>query len=188
MSISVPLHRVGGDIALDFANTVSWRGTDRETDHIRTGDALLSWAADNSLLRTGVARAPVSGPLLRTAHDLRHAIRRVMEAVLAGEPAPHDRALILDILRRSLGSAKLIGTPAQIDFVDPADAVVGPIALATVNLLCGERLARLKMCPQEDCHWFFLDMTKNRSRRWCDMASCGNRAKATQHRRRHAAR
>ena len=36
---------------------------------------------------------------------------------------------------------------------------------------------RLKVCGSPDCRWAFVDGTRNRSRRWCDMAGCGNRAK-----------
>jgi predicted RNA-binding Zn ribbon-like protein len=37
---------------------------------------------------------------------------------------------------------------------------------------------RLKACRGEDCRWVFLDGSRNSSRRWCDMAACGNRAKS----------
>ena len=43
---------------------------------------------------------------------------------------------------------------------------------------------RLKQCPGEHCGWVFFDMTKNKSRRWCEMSVCGNRAKAKAHYRR----
>ena len=42
---------------------------------------------------------------------------------------------------------------------------------------------RLKICP--NCQWLFLDRSRNRSRAWCDMAVCGNRAKASRHYRRN---
>jgi predicted RNA-binding Zn ribbon-like protein len=44
---------------------------------------------------------------------------------------------------------------------------------------------RLKACRGEDCRWVFLDGSRNTSRRWCDMAACGNRAKSTAFRSRH---
>jgi predicted RNA-binding Zn ribbon-like protein len=37
---------------------------------------------------------------------------------------------------------------------------------------------RLKICPADDCLWAFYDFSRNRSRTWCDMRVCGNRAKA----------
>ena len=45
--------------------------------------------------------------------------------------------------------------------------------------------ARLKACPAEDCHWAFYDASRNRSRTWCSMQGCGNRAKARAYRARH---
>jgi predicted RNA-binding Zn ribbon-like protein len=46
-------------------------------------------------------------------------------------------------------------------------------------------LARLKVCADHECRWAFYDQSKNRSRSWCNMAVCGNRAKAREYRRRH---
>jgi len=179
-----PLHRVGGNLALDFANTVSWRATDRETDHIASPEGLARWAADNGLIDAGKAHFPDDA--LATAHALRTAIRTVIEAAITQQNRPQAAAVILDVFKECLASARFEGSPARILFhASPAD-ILGPIALAAVDLLRGDMFARLRMCPQDDCHWLFLDMTKNKSRRWCDMASCGNRAKASQFRKRHA--
>lgn len=176
-----PLHRVGGNLALDFANTVSWRATDRETDHIATADGLRRWAADSGLI-AGDVGFPANA--LETAHALRNATRTVMEAALAQEESPRETAVILGIFRECLGSANFDGIPARLLFRAPATEILGPIALAAVDLLRSDKLARVKMCPQDDCHWLFLDMTKNGSRRWCDMASCGNRVKVAHFRKR----
>lgn len=40
----------------------------------------------------------------------------------------------------------------------------------------------LKICGNRLCRWIFADRSRNRSRRWCDMAACGNRAKVARHR------
>jgi len=179
-----PLHRVRGNLALDFANTVSWRATDRETDHIASPEGLARWAVDNGLIDAGKAHFPDDA--LATAHALRTAIRTVIEAAITQQNRPQAAAVILDVFKECLASARFEGSPARILFhASPAD-ILGPIALAAVDLLRGDMFARLRMCPQDDCHWLFLDMTKNKSRRWCDMASCGNRAKASQFRKRHA--
>lgn len=178
-----PLHRVGGNLALDFANTVSWRATDRETDHIADPDGLLRWAADSGLIADNI---DFPADALATAHALRKAIRTVMEAAIVQEERPQETAVILDIFGRCLESAHLGGIPARILFHASAAKIFGPIALAAIDLLRGDTRGRLKMCPQDNCHWLFLDMTKNASRRWCDMASCGNRAKVAHFRERGA--
>ena len=61
------------------------------------------------------------------------------------------------------------------------------IAADAVSLLTGEATARLKRCPNDACHWFFLDTSRNGSRRWCAMADCGTKAKVRDYRARHAA-
>jgi predicted RNA-binding Zn ribbon-like protein len=53
--------------------------------------------------------------------------------------------------------------------------------VSAVNLLSSEDTARVKECGTENCNWLFLDTSKNRSRRWCDMKECGNREKARRH-------
>jgi len=182
-----PLHRVGGNLALDFANTISWRGTAHETDHIATSRGLVRWAMDSGLLDDAAGATP-GEPCLPVAHRLRAAIRSVMEAALPDDNAAAERAVLLKVLRDALSSARLAGAPAQLGFADPCDRIIGSVALAAVDLLRDDRIARLKMCPRDDCHWLFLDLSKNGSRRWCSMESCGNRAKIEQHRRRHKAR
>jgi predicted RNA-binding Zn ribbon-like protein len=64
-------------------------------------------------------------------------------------------------------------------------AILGPIAWPAISLLSTADFARVKQCPGDDCGWLFLDQSKNNSRRWCDMATCGNRTKAERHRQRH---
>jgi predicted RNA-binding Zn ribbon-like protein len=62
------------------------------------------------------------------------------------------------------------------------DRMLGPIARSTADLLTSEDLNRVGECAdQSGCGWLFLDTSRNRSRRWCSMGSCGNRAKAKRH-------
>ena len=66
---------------------------------------------------------------------------------------------------------------------DRGDGLVRDIGAATVTALLRASARpswpRLKACRGEDCRWVFVDGSRNRSRRWCDMAACGNRAKST---------
>ena len=57
----------------------------------------------------------------------------------------------------------------------------GPVLKAASDLLTEGNLSRLKRCGTPDCQWLFLDTSRNNSRCWCDMQSCGNRAKARRH-------
>jgi predicted RNA-binding Zn ribbon-like protein len=171
-------HRIAGDLALDLANTVSWRGTEREVDHLADVDAILAWAQAAGLIDASfrVSRQRREG-LIDDVHRLRAAINAAGAAVAHGR-SPPDAALacIRDLAARSLAGASLTGAPAKFSFA-PADRIVGPVAWAALDLFLNGELDRLKQCPPAECRWLFIDETKNRSRRWCDMGTCGNRAK-----------
>jgi len=182
-----PTHRVGGHVALDFANTVSWRGTSRERDHIASAPALLRWAREAGLIDDdGAAFDGDADRLVAEAHRLRAAIRDTFDAAAVGNGGA-GRAELLAIARHSLGSARLAGRPAKLSFDAVADAILGGIAWAAIELLGSDRLGRVKTCQPDDCRWLFLDTTRNGSRRWCDMQACGNRAKVAHHRRQRRA-
>ena len=55
------------------------------------------------------------------------------------------------------------------------------LAVDASDLLTSTDLDRVRECSGDTCSWLFLDRSRNRSRRWCDMADCGNRAKARRH-------
>jgi predicted RNA-binding Zn ribbon-like protein len=171
-------HRVAGNLALDFANTYSWRGTPREVDHLVDGGAILAWAKDAGLVDSRLTISPARQALLvEKVHHLRRAIEAVGVAIARRTPPPaQSLATIRDLASQSLAAASLVSTPVRLDFVRD-DRIVGPIAWAALDLLRGVELGRLKQCPPEDCRWLFIDRTKNGSRRWCEMATCGNRAK-----------
>jgi predicted RNA-binding Zn ribbon-like protein len=65
---------------------------------------------------------------------------------------------------------------------DELTGFLWPVARATTELLTSKQLAQLRECAGDPCGWLFLDLSKNVSRRWCDMADCGNRAKARRYR------
>ena len=62
--------------------------------------------------------------------------------------------------------------------------VLWPIVQSAADLLTTESLDRVRLCKAEDCGCLFVDASKNRSRRWCAMSDCGNRAKVRRHRQR----
>jgi predicted RNA-binding Zn ribbon-like protein len=64
-------------------------------------------------------------------------------------------------------------------------ALLGPITVSAMALLVHADLSRIKQCRGSHCGWLFYDSTKNKSRQWCDMSVCGNRAKASALRARH---
>jgi len=171
-------HRIAGNLALDLANTFSFRGSAREVDHLAAIDDLRRWAAAAGLVEDGWS------PPAKEARSCLSAVHRLRIAVDAGGAAiAHDAeppADALDTIREMaaecLARAKLAGAPAHLSFTG-TDRIIGPIVWAALDLLRGQELDRLKQCPPNDCRWLFIDRTKNGSRRWCDMATCGDRAK-----------
>lgn len=172
-------HRIAGNLALDLANTISWRGTSKETDHLADADGVIAWAQAAGLVEPPHALSVGDrDALLADVQALRAAITDAGAAIAAGaSPDPAALATIRNLAARSLAAASLEGAPARIAFA-PAEQITGALAWAALDLLRSDQLDRLKQCPPDDCRWLFIDRTKNRSRRWCDMATCGNRAKA----------
>jgi predicted RNA-binding Zn ribbon-like protein len=192
MRIELP-RRVGGNLALDLVNTVSWSGTAHELDHLQSVDAVLAWAQVAGIVSTKVRRRLASSlderdkaRLLDQIHALRSAIDATAEAILRGGRAPDSMETVVRIAQESLARSQLFpALSKRTDFVfdGGVEQVLGPVAWAAVDLFRSDTLHRLKRCPPADCGWLFLDMTKNSSRRWCNMATCGNRAKINAHRR-----
>ena len=65
---------------------------------------------------------------------------------------------------------------------DELDAALQPLVAPALSLMTSSRMARLRRCGNATCYWLFIDETKNCSRRWCEMASCGNLMKVRRHR------
>jgi predicted RNA-binding Zn ribbon-like protein len=107
-------------------------------------------------------------------------------------PAAADLARLNAALAAALPHLRLAPRAGGYDWVwdgrgDDLASPLWPILRSAADLLASPDLARVRECDGEDCTWLFLDYSRNRSRRWCSMASCGNRAKARRHYQRHAA-
>ena len=109
-------------------------------------------------------------------------------------PAPptDDLAALNAAIADAMGHARLV--PAEGHFhwewehAPPRlAACCGPVVWSAAELLTAEELHRVHECAGHDCGWLFLDVSKNGSRRWCSMETCGNRAKARRHRERQQA-
>ncbi|MDE3154303.1 MAG: ABATE domain-containing protein [Acidobacteriota bacterium] len=188
-----------GALCLDFANTIDDRPT-RPIELLNGYDALTVWAeqaavlpsAVEEALRAEAARRPAAAEAaLVGARALREAIYAVFSAAAGGRPAPAASLAMLNAaLPPSLARRRLVpdapqadGRPGRIiwrwDFSDHAlDGLLAPVVKSAADLLTSADLPRVRECEVATCGWLFVDRSRNRSRRWCDMAVCGNRAKA----------
>jgi len=196
-----PFELSGGALCLDFANT--WGDRARtESDRLASYGDLLAFAR-----QAGIASGPVVSALARLAardpaaavgavtraRALREAIARLFSAQARGrEVSPGDVERLNDALMQGLTRLRVDRTEQGYRWRwshDPIDldAPLAPIARSAAELLTSAELRRVRECDGDDCTWLFLDGSRSRSRRWCSMASCGNRAKARRHYRRRRA-
>jgi len=189
------LDRCGGDLALDFANTLGGRREGPWDDEwLHDYADLAAWARHAGIRDAPAPAAPpdrAATAAFRRAIALREHIHAVMAALARGDDPPDaDLAGIAVAHRDALAHAHLVPRGGSLDWAVDDDLArpLRAVALAAVDLLRSEeRLARLKQCA--NCRWLFLDTSKNASRRWCSMAHCGTGAKvAATRKRRQAAR
>jgi predicted RNA-binding Zn ribbon-like protein len=62
------------------------------------------------------------------------------------------------------------------------EGALGSVVGAVATTAADGHWSRLKACPADDCRWAFYDVSRNRSRTWCSMDSCGNRTKTRAYR------
>ncbi|HZW03128.1 MAG TPA: ABATE domain-containing protein [Anaerolineaceae bacterium] len=186
-----------GNLALDFANTAEWHASHEPVEHLPAYADLVAWGAEAGLLAGEQAagllaaarrQSAAAGAWLGRAIELREVLYRIFAAAAGEQPAPPEDVDALTAFWRELAQrTRLEVSPGGLGFrleELPADplAMLWPVVRAAVDLLASPQLARIGQCADDrGCGWLFIDTTRNRSRRWCSMESCGNRAKAQRH-------
>jgi predicted RNA-binding Zn ribbon-like protein len=185
----------GGALCLDFANTIGDRPSGLN-ERLTGYTDLLAWGR-----QAGVIDRALAGRLERraTRHnveatqafdeaiDLRERLYRIFSALAAGSrPAPRD----IDALNRSLTRVfpyravvegdegfewKWSGPPTSFD------RMLWPVLQSAAELLTSDEIHQVRECNSDRCTWLFVDRSRTHRRRWCDMKTCGNRAKARRH-------
>lgn len=183
---------IGGHLSLDFANTAGSRTPEGKEERLHRFEDLLIWSeragavpsAEIPALRTAARGDPAGATrVLGRALKLREALYRIFSAQAAGqEYRPSDLDVLNAVLRDAVAHRALTskGTATGWEWVDgrsELSRVLWPIALAAAELLTGGDIGRVKECGNVPCSWLFLDRSRNRSRRWCEMSDCGNRVK-----------
>jgi len=201
MSAKALLERVwdvdAGDPALDFVNSIEWRNSSRPVDRFIEYVDVVSWGIAASIL------TPENGVLLMEFAEkhpqkakqstrriilLRESLSRIFSRIVLGsvvEGADLDRlnAAILGAYRASKLESTHDGIRWGWGFKDQnLDLILWSVALQATRMLTSESIKRVGECEDDrGCGYLFIDESKNHSRRWCTMQSCGNRAKARRH-------
>jgi predicted RNA-binding Zn ribbon-like protein len=166
---------------LDFINTLDYH-RDGWKDSIESPAQAVAWFADRGLTHPHPELAKDPRTLDRV-RDVRAALREITEAITEDRPAPRQA---LDEANRALRARSVLELVPSQTGVAPSHRHVGnPISDALARLV--EALAiemaaghpeRLRICDSDSCRWVFYDSSRTGRRRWCDMSTCGNRAKA----------
>ncbi|MBV9231978.1 MAG: ABATE domain-containing protein [Chloroflexi bacterium] len=186
----------GGRLCLDFANTLEDRPSDAPRELLNSYQDFVSWGQQahivteeeaQKLLEEAQRRPGEAAQVFEQAVTVREAMYRIFSLVAEdASPAPSDLLILNDVLSKAMAHARLI--PEADGFAwgwaveeRALDRVLWPVVRSVADILTSDELHEVRVCAAGDCNWLFLDTSKNQSRRWCNMRSCGNRAKARRH-------
>jgi predicted RNA-binding Zn ribbon-like protein len=185
---------VAGHPVLDFVNTLDNRfAAEGPQERLLAYADLLDFLHASDLLSLHQSRALRTGKpqsqqrALHRAQAFREKLAAVLYALADGAPA----GPLLAALRGEIEMARTLlmlkwtfeeGGHVQWDWADSRGNVAWPVsilALQAESLLLSTAMGSIRQCAHSTCRWLFLDLSKNHTRRWCDMKLCGNRAKVS---------
>jgi predicted RNA-binding Zn ribbon-like protein len=183
INTEISVHGERRDLLSDFGQWMAWHSAAEGPGMAQAKPMAREWA--------GKAR---SIDALARAAAFRSELRKMAECIASHKPIPKSAVrAINDILRRGAAYWQLTpvgrGFARQVlrDMHEPADLLV-PVAEDAADLLCEGDRKRVRKCESPACILFFYDTSRSRTRRWCSMDLCGNRAKVAAHYRRRYAR
>lgn len=174
------------ELFIDFANTLHGPGGD-SIDDLADASGLGDWLDANGLLR----KRPPGAALERALpafHELRDLVRDTTGRLVEDErPSDAQVRRLNRVLRDGVHHHRLEATPDGTRFTvgqvgDELDQARAAIAGSLAHFVADHEVDRLRICAADDCGWRFADHSPTGRRRWCDMRTCGNRAKVARHR------
>ena len=186
----------GGALCLDFANTSpDHKAPETSSEKIHTYAELLTFEVQAGALPVTDARNLLAAAshangkgaaVTRSARELREILYRIFAAAASErKPSREDVEAFNRFLGEALRHTRLVpNSPAfKREWDDPASLQrpLWPIVSSAAELMTGEQFGFVRQCESERCSWLFIDRSRNRTRRWCNMKVCGNRAKARRH-------
>lgn len=210
MDIQLPVEHAHGDLddhgrhghqasigdGLDFVNTLSYnKGLPYEK--LTDAQTAVTWLQSHALLHSEMAQAILADArdpqgeqkLLTRIRAVRDSLRELLDAAV--EERPPSRAALREV-NRALRAQYIYELVPAADGVsldhrhegDPVSGAMARLSEAIARELTGDAVRRLRICANDECRWVFNDHSPAGRRKWCDMSSCGNRAKAARHRER----
>ena len=176
----------------DFMNTIELE-SGFLVDHLVTFDDAAHWLIDRGFCHEDLSAASLAtygsteAMALDKVRTVRDALREVADAV-AHDRSPSDQALAE--VNRAIQSRERVELVKEADGVsvghshvgDPLDDALARLADPLVHEIQNGHGDRVRICANDTCQWVFFDESRSGRRRWCDMSTCGNQAKAARHR------
>ncbi len=183
---------IGGKLCLDFANTLELFDDGKIKDKIPNIDRFAGWLEFAQNLESDDVRWSLSPKITEKTvagafpdiQRFRKSLYEVFHAQADCQTPPQSALseIYASLARSTLGVEPMASNgPGEEVIITGAEGLVYPIARSAVELLLNDSYCPVKECDADDCHWVFLDSCKSKRRRWCDMKTCGNRAKARRH-------
>lgn len=188
------LSLLGGRPCLDFVNTLDWRGADKPVEFLHTYQDLVEWSRHagtisakdaNTILQRSKKRPSKQTKVLGKAIKLRETIYHIFSSLSDGRPAANkDLAAFNKFLSQTMKNSQIVRTQDGYHWDSRGEMaklgwILNPLIRSAADLLVSDELNRVKKCGDPACGWLFFDTSRNKSRRWCNMDDCGNRAKAS---------
>lgn len=181
----------GGRLCLDFVNTLGGRAANKQSESLKDYRYLLLWSVQAEvvtkeeapyMLEESLKHPQEAEQVLQHARDFREALYRLFTASIHPEHPAEDLTIFNEILASTQSHARLRLHTDHFqwgwdDQTLPLDRMLWNVARSAADLLTSDELSAVKTCGRSTCDWVFLDTSKNHSRRWCDMKTCGNRVK-----------
>lgn len=183
---------ISGAECLDLANTIGGaRGQTNEIEYLESYQDLLNWGRLKGLLSERQAASLElkskdhqyeANEVLERTKELRESIYHIFSALASGQILSDSDLLVINReLEYGLHRQRIVWASSGYEWgwEEPTelDSILTPIARSAADLITSADLPHVKECTSPSCSWLFVDETKNQSRRWCNMKTCGNRNK-----------
>ena len=193
-----PFQLLAGHPALELANTLDLRFSAKSKELLPVYGHLLRLVAQLGLLTSKQARKLLRSVseedarrVLASAVELREALASFLYGHIDGvKPRGPEIELLERHFRAAAHQRRLRPSDGHLLWCwsgveQQAEIPLWKLAQAAADLLVSNDVELVKECGDPSCRWLFLDTSKNNTRRWCDMKTCGNRMKARRHQARY---
>lgn len=175
MRAEYPDFRLGSVLATSFTGTLSER-CGNPIERIPTPQRFVDWLAEYGLTVQTCSTAQYNG-----ARELREAIHAAATATAIGDALPASAVQVINDFSAQ-GRAAAFLTPEgkrqwKLGSTSSLQDALSVIAADAISILAGERDGKLALCASPSCKAAFFDTSQSRTRRWCDMGTCGNKEK-----------